>query len=320
MKVTLLNETTNIAITFLDGAEITALFGYEYTLHDKDKYKELTNQLLLFHGENYYGFYGNRGIINYETEALATNGHVWQGRRLEANTISWTFVPQLLEYNSTYGISPHEILNAFIEAEHEIKVIVTTGTNKNFVGYYYFTDGTNSEGGLIEMTTSRNDVNIFWKANDLVKKEYLQEQGEVPKIPVNLPYAPLGARGIENMPIKVQYLSTTIVKPVIKIGTDLAPYNEWISLTYKNTTTEQEFTYSNTNNDDLIIVDCEKQTVTNSDGENRIENFTGDWITFLGALNNIEFEIKFPDNNIEYVPEDLYIETSYAVYQSSITN
>lgn len=318
MKVTLVNEQTGISITFLNAGEIVRMFGYEYTLHDKIKYIELTNQELIFNGEEFSGFYDNRSPLNYTTEALATNGQKWWGRRLQANTISWTFFPQLLEYNSPYGISPHAILNAFVEAESEIKVIVQTGTTSIFTSYYFFTDGTNTESGIIEMQTSRDDLGIMWRTNDVDLKYIISEMGGTAKLPLTMPQVHLDKTGIEALPLKLKLLSTTEVRPVITFGHSQGMGGDFTEVTFTNTTSGESFTFKNVNGHKVIKVDSENQTVTTSNGADEFVNFSGDWITLLGAINNCTFDVTFADE--QYYPEDFYVRIQYANYQSSITN
>lgn len=318
MKVTLMNETTGISVVFMNASDVNYLYGYQYTLTDRCKYKELTNDRLTFIGEEFAGFYDNRTPINYITEALATNGSKWWGRRLDANIISWTFFPQLLEYNSPHGLSPHAILNAFIEAESEIKVIVETGTDSVFTGYYYFTEGTNTESGLIEMQTSRNDVGIFWKADDVLLEYVIAELGNQAKLPLTMPQVHLDNTGLEALPYTTAVLSTTEVLPIIRFGHRDGVEGDWLSFTFTNNTTGESFTYTNADNNFIIVVDSKNLTVETASGANRFDNFSGDWITLLGALNNCTFDVEFSDE--QYYPEDFFVQIQYENYQSTITN
>lgn len=316
MKITLRNENKNMEVSFLGGDEIRSLYGYEYTLTSTQWYVNLTNSLNLFESCDYAGFYRNRQPDNYTVQAIATDGDTWKGNRLNSNVISWKFYPQIIEDNSKYGVSPHQYLNTLLEIDDEILVMVNTGTSKTFSCYHYVLDTTDTEAGIIALSTSRNGKGIYWKTDDFVRYSYYFGMGSIPKIPLTHPQIHLSGSDILP-PFHEEFFANTEVSPVIKLGYGNTG-DVWNKFEYTNETTGQSFIYTNNNNDKTIVIDNENQTVTNSSGVDRSANFSGDFITFTGGVNNVVWNVD--DGNNEYLPQDVHVTVQYEILESTISN
>lgn len=309
MMVVITNEAKNISLTFLGGQEIAKMYGYEYTIKSADKYKELTNSLIW----EYYspeGFYSNATPDNYSTQAIATDGSRWQGNRLQAKTISFMFYPQLARIEGAPA-SPQAILNAILEADDEVRVDVYT--DRKFTNYFYIEESSNSETGLISLTTSKNGNGIFWQiANGINIESYYIGSG-TPYINKLLPQVLL-QKNNAVFPIRIDVFTSVDVEPVIALNHNFGVGGDWDNLVFTNALGDQNFTYVNADNDFGIVIDCFNKTVTNEHGEDRTANFKGDFIVLRSGNNNISWKV----DDHEYLPQDLLLTIKADGYSSTI--
>lgn len=309
MMIVLTNESKNLSLTFLGGAEIASMYGYEYTIKSADKYRELTNSLV-FEYHSPEGFYSNATPENYSTQAIAKDGSRWRGNRLQAKTISFMFYPQLMKVEGALA-SPQTLLNSLLEADEEVRVDVYT--DKRFTCYYYVEESTNSETGLISLTTSRNGVGIYWSVPNGIDIESYYIQAGTPYITKNLPQVLLNANN-GKFPISVQAFALVDIEPTIALTHTLGVGGDWQNLVVKDALGDQEFTYDNVFNDKSIIVDCEAKTVVNENGVDRSANFLGDFITLKSGMNDITWQV----DEHEYLPQDLKLTIKATGYTSTI--
>lgn len=307
MKIVLTNESKGLSLTFFSGDEIRQMYGYEYTIHTANKYVELTNSLIF----EYYspvGFYANATPENFSTQAIAKDGAKWRGNRLKPKTISFMFYPQLARIEGAIA-SPQTLLNAILEVDEELKVDVFT--DRQFTCYFYVEESSNSETGLISLTTSRSGNGIFWRnPNGIDVKSYYYQAG-TPYIPKNLPQVLLNPNN-GKFPVKFQTFNLVDTEPVITLSHLIM--GDWDNLVVKDSNGEQQFTYTNADNDSVIIVNSIEKTVVNDAGEDRSYNFSGDFIILKTGINNISWQV---DDN-PYLPQDLMLEVQADSYTSTI--
>lgn len=308
MIVTLKGTTTNIEVTFLDHKNYVYNYGYK---NYNNCYVCNTINTLNFKATNFAGFWDNLKTNPTTDKGVGEIGSVWRGSSLDERLITWNFTPVVENYKS---VAPQQILNALINANEVIEVIV----DNSYSGYYYFLSDTSSENGVISMASADVNYGTFWSKGVKTFKYYILEQEAY--ITKTLPQVLL-ANG--EFPYTIEFFSESLQTPKVTLGGTIN--GVWESFYLE--TNEQMLKYDNSiNKDDYIIIDSDNLTIINEHGTDRsndVDLFSG---TSKFPLINFGFNTwKFNFNNaneysdLDLCPTDLRLEVEYEELTSSIS-
>lgn len=308
MIVQLRTTTSNLIATFMDHKTFVYNYGYK---NYNSCYACNTINTLNFKATNFAGFWDNLKPNPETDKGVGEIGSVWRGSSFDERLITWNFTPII--NNSPNSISPQSYLNAMINTNEVVEVIV----DNNFKGYFYFLNDTTTEGGVISMATTDVNNGVFWSGGTTTKSWYFLETN--PYIPKTLPQVLLNP---DIYPLVIEIFSEARQVPKIKIGGKL--HGIWESFNFE--TSEQTLFYDNTiNQDDYIIINSVDLTIINENGIDRSGEVTllegtskfplinvnfNHWEVYLNGTTNFE--------ELTNIPTDMRVEVTYEELFSAI--
>lgn len=312
MMVTITNEDLGLSAIFMEDGDIRTFLGYD-KLYGVC-YEKLVHDRFIFKMNSPAGFFENHAPSVYTVKGVNEDGEIFKSNSFLPKTISFQFKNVFTAEGRS--LSPNQKLQWLLENKNGV-LRVDVETSNRFHQYFYLTDGTSLEAGVIELTTANSGRGMYWVVPGLTYKFYFFEMGGNAYIPKELPQTLLKTI---VYPFRFDLLATIQTRPVITINTS---YATALKTTIKNTSTGEALHYTNTNLDTTIIIDCDNFTVTNQNGQDRTINLTGDWLLLKAGVNKCEWlvddktelEQPYPNN----ISQDYCIEFEYENVVGSIS-
>lgn len=309
MIVTIRNQATNSAATFMDSLTYANMYGQETTLplfgYDNNVLRTKT-----FIMNNPAGFWGNPVITSTAVKGINEDGLTFQGNSHDGFIYSWEFTPSFALDPINY-ITPVEYLNSVIFNKNGLITITVSSSTGTYTNEVYTLDSCNTELGVLAFHTALPGEGSFWSRGMVKFTWYLYEQG-YPYIPKNLTTQPL-IFDVPEYPYGFSLDSLAEVSPIWTINNGILPGDIFNVIVITNTTTGESMTYNNTLDQDTIItIDTIELTVVNQNGQDRTGNFSGDFVRLINGTNNYTVHINdctsYDDVEALLLPRDFHID------------
>ena len=299
MLLELTNETKNMSLFFADDTDIWAQFDYTKTL--PHCYPEFVQKYKTFKAYNYAGFFNNPEISSFSTNGVNENGENFKANSFGAQIVSWEFKNVFTKGENI--LSPNNELIILLLNKNDVLNLNVYTNNQVFTNEFYVGSNTFVENGVIELISAKSGDGIYWKSSE-ISETYFWFNRDQPYIVKNLPQVLLTE--IEY-PLQNTHISFAQTEAILQFGGSVE-LGSWDGIKVTNLNNGKTFTYINNNNDSFIIVNGIDLTVVNSFGENRLSNFTGDFIIFESGNNVVEWvhtknEISYYEASVD-LPQD----------------
>lgn len=304
MLIECINNNNGRRIYFCDfqhwlalGNSFCNLLPHNYGLHINDNdYIYILN--------NHSGFTDNNGISNFFKNGIGENGEVFKTNNFANKLLNINFIPSF-EKTENKKVSPQNFLNSVLQNKNDTLTLNVYTNQGEFTMEVVPTEETSTENGAIQWTSAYDNDGIYWRSkqpnthtitgssyddiNDYRPNDN-NDDNLTPYITKQLTYIPLtaGAKtsGIPTAIIEV-FNDTSIIK--IKVGSN----KPWTTCKITNKLTGQVMELENKHNDNYLIISPTDKTITNTNGDNRLDCKTSDdWLKLDNGINEIEWELK----------------------------
>lgn len=252
---------------------------------------------------NHSGFTDNNGITNFFKNGIGENGEIFKTNNFANKLLNINFIPSF-EKAPDKKVSPQNFLNSVLQNKNDTLTLNVYTNQGEFTMEVVPTEETSTENGAIQWTSANDNDGIYWRSKtpnthtitgssyDDINDYQPNDNNDklTPYIIKQLKYIPLtgGAKtnGIPTSIIEV-FNDTTIIK--IKVGSS----QPWTTCKITNKLTGEVMTLENKYHDNYLIISPSNQTITNSEGQDRIDCKTSDdWLTLANGINEIQWELK----------------------------
>lgn len=253
---------------------------------------------------NHSGFTDNNGITNFFKNGIAENGEVFKTNNFGNKLLNINYIPSF-EKTENKKVSPQNYINSVLQNKNEALTLNVYTNQGEYTMEVVCTEETSTESGAVQWKSANDGDGIYWRnktprTHTITGSSYDDINDYLPNddndnklhgyITKQLTYIPLtgGAKntGIPTSIIEV-FNDTTIIK--IKVGST----QKWTTCKITNKLTGEVMTLENKHNDDYLIISPNEQTITNVNGDNRIDCKTSDdWLKLDNGINEIEWELK----------------------------
>lgn len=312
MRVLISDQTTGLGFTFYEATDFDSVFGYDARLvAGYDKTVTENNAFLLL---GHSGFFGNLIQNPSSKVGISQKGETFGGSRLSARTIVMNFQNALAPNMDGTSTVLNE-LNFLLEIIDRPLRVDVFGSDKVFTNYFYVRSETDTESGIIQLTSANTGQGVYWSAGAIEIKKRFFASG-INYVAKDFPAPLLGGL---NYPLELDYRANGASKPVIQFGCS-KERGTWNSVTFElNGITVH---YDNANNDAYITVDTDAQTCVNGNGINRISNLTlSNWPEISAGNNNL---VAFVNGSIvwqvaeKYLGQDMFFSISFERLTSGV--
>lgn len=288
MILQLENKNKGLSVLFYERLDMLNIAGQSNTL--LACYPDWVRSNLSFQARNLSGFFGNNTINPFAERGVNEDGTNFKANNFSARTVSWEF--DNVTSKGNLPISPNNYLNVLLLEKNDT-LTLSVFTDSTYVNEFYVTENTNTELGVIELTTSTGSDGIYWKSQQITNEfKWFDRSNSV--VPLELPKVLLMN---PNYPLTDNIVNLAISEPKIIIGGSLTS-GVWEGLRFTNNQNGDTFVYDNFNNDDYIVVDSKDLTVRNLNGVDRFSNFTGVFPRLEAGNNEIQW--SHTKNEVDY--------------------
>lgn len=312
MYVKVSDDVTGLTASFYEATDFYYQFGYEASLTAGYGPHISANDAYFMNSHS--GFYGNLEQNPYSVVGISENGEMFVGSQLSARTITMNYTPSLAFKNDNISNAMNR-LNALLEITDRALRVDVYGTEKIFTNYFYVDQETDSEAGLLQMTTADTGQGVYWSAGAIDITNRFFEQG------INYVAKDFPAPIIEELayPMKLQYMAVANANPIFKFGCNKLQ-GKWQSI--KVTLNDNTIVYDNSDNDAEITIDTDALTCVNQDGVNKLGNLDVDtWPTIRAGMNTLSAQINGTDDwdqAQQWLGQDAYVEIQFERLTSGV--
>lgn len=313
MYVKISDATTGLTAAFYEALDFYTTFGYESSLTScYDNHMANYNAHLM---HSHAGFFGNLAQNPTSAVGISENGQTFIGSRLSARTITMNYKPSLAMTSDGFGSVINQ-LNALMEITDRPLRVDVYGSTKVFTNYFSVDPETDTESGIIQMTSAETGQGVYWSAGAIQVTRRFFEQG------INYVAKDFPAPIIQELayPMQLSYISVASAQPVFRFGCNpLQGKWDTMSITLNGVT----LVYDNTvDNDEWIEIDTEALTVVNQAGTNRLDNLTvSTWPTIQAGINELNAQLNGTDNwddAQQWLGQDMYLIISFERLTSGV--
>lgn len=312
MYIRISDESTGLEAWLYESDDFYYKYGYEASLVAGYPSHIANGGGYFLHSHS--GFFGNIAQNPTAEVGVSQNGQDFTGSQLSARTITMNFKNSLAFLIGGTGTAMNK-LNALCEITDRSVRVDVYGTEKVFTNYFSFDAETDTEGGIIQMTSAEGGEGVYWSAGSIDVMARFFEQG-INYVAKDFP-APL-LRELDY-PMQFSYFSVANAAPIIKVGCNpLQGFWEHAKIELNGVVIE----YDNAAHDEFINIDTGALTCRNQDGDNVLDNLTvTTWPQVMAGNNVMRVTLNGTENWDEaerYLGQDMYIEVIFERLTSGV--